>query len=413
MRRVLIVAYYFPPIGAAGSFRMAGFVRHLPEFGWEPTVIASAGGGHPVDESLEVAAARVIRAQTLEPSARWRGSPQPSGRADPRSPDRQPAARRIARNVWRAAAFPDPQVGWYPAAARAALRTARRERFDAVFSSSFPITAHLVAWTVSARMKLPWVAEFRDPWSDWIPRFPHRASARRLEQAIARRAARVVAPSVPLAERLGARWGITADAIGHGADGQPVARLPQDAPNPAVLSYVGSYYPQLHGSLAVVWEALAELRAERAISPVIRWVGELPPVIAEEVAAHGLDDLLEVTGRVSQRQALELLRSSSMVFACGLRSSDTFARAASPSKLVEYLVSGLPVLYIDDPAGDAARMLEGHPGCEVAAFDDRAHVRVALEAGLAGQVHDRDHAPFTRRARAMELARILDDACAG
>src|SRR5262245_57725434 len=39
MKSVLMIAYGFPPEGNAGVYRPLRFVRHLPSFGWHPTVI--------------------------------------------------------------------------------------------------------------------------------------------------------------------------------------------------------------------------------------------------------------------------------------------------------------------------------------------------------------------------------------
>src|SRR3954470_12489773 len=40
-KRVLIVHYFFPPVGGAGVPRVLKFVKYLPEFGWDVTVITS------------------------------------------------------------------------------------------------------------------------------------------------------------------------------------------------------------------------------------------------------------------------------------------------------------------------------------------------------------------------------------
>ena len=55
MRQVLIVAYYFPPIGGIGSIRAASFAKFLREFGWEATVLAPADTPHPADRSVMAA----------------------------------------------------------------------------------------------------------------------------------------------------------------------------------------------------------------------------------------------------------------------------------------------------------------------------------------------------------------------
>ena len=56
MRSVLILSYYFPPVGGAGAQRPAAFVRYLPRSGYQPIVVTGPGTAHsrwtPQDESL-------------------------------------------------------------------------------------------------------------------------------------------------------------------------------------------------------------------------------------------------------------------------------------------------------------------------------------------------------------------------
>ena len=41
-KRVIFIAYNFPPMGGGGVQRSVKFVKYLPEFGWEPAVVAAA-----------------------------------------------------------------------------------------------------------------------------------------------------------------------------------------------------------------------------------------------------------------------------------------------------------------------------------------------------------------------------------
>lgn len=80
MRRVLVLAYHFPPIGGAGVQRNAKFVRYLPEFGYEPVVVTGPGSGidrwTPTDPTLEgdvPVGVEVHRIQAPDPPhGRWR-----------------------------------------------------------------------------------------------------------------------------------------------------------------------------------------------------------------------------------------------------------------------------------------------------------------------------------------------------
>src|SRR3981081_1613646 len=43
--RVLMIAHHFPPAGGSGSNRALAFARHLPNYGWTPTVLTPATVG--------------------------------------------------------------------------------------------------------------------------------------------------------------------------------------------------------------------------------------------------------------------------------------------------------------------------------------------------------------------------------
>src|SRR4051812_44615969 len=113
MRRVLIVAYYFPPIAGIGSIRAASFAKHLPEFGWEPTVLAPEGTPHAQDPSLDVAEVHVVRARSLEFSRRRPAVAAPAGgAAGPQQPASRSAPSRHVREAVKQVVFPDAQIGW-------------------------------------------------------------------------------------------------------------------------------------------------------------------------------------------------------------------------------------------------------------------------------------------------------------
>src|SRR5215203_5854483 len=70
--RALFIAYTFPPVGGAGVQRTTKFVKYLPHFGWDASVLTARNPSVPVrDETLcgdVPASTRVVRARTFEPS---------------------------------------------------------------------------------------------------------------------------------------------------------------------------------------------------------------------------------------------------------------------------------------------------------------------------------------------------------
>src|SRR5207244_9803580 len=76
MISVLMIAYGLPPEGNAGVYRSLRFVRHLPSFGWQPTIITlDTDAFERYDPSLLSQVPKeveVIRVRNLDP---WQGIP--------------------------------------------------------------------------------------------------------------------------------------------------------------------------------------------------------------------------------------------------------------------------------------------------------------------------------------------------
>jgi glycosyltransferase involved in cell wall biosynthesis len=401
-----MVAYYFPPLGGIGSIRLASFARHLPEFGWDPIVLAPRDTPHAIDRGLAFPEESVVRARSLELSRVASSLPQ----ARNAGPESKGGVRAFLRKgAHRYLYYPDAQAGWYPGAVLAGRRVLKEHRIDAVYSSSFPITAHLVARTLSRQAGIPWIAEFRDPWSDNLPPdHPHRRRAARLERSIADTATALVMPTPTWAAHFGARWEREIAVVSNGYDeGLESAFADWIAPDPPVLTHLGSYYPgrQDYRSL---WEVLARLdRSGQSRGLRVRFVGEVGAALRAELAAAGIEHMVEVTGFVPHDEAMRLLAGSSMLFASAESGADPVVRGCIPAKLFEYLATGLPIMLLGDHAADAGALLADHTNCFVVEPTDADAVAAALELGLGAGRHSRSVENLTRRARTRTLAGVF------
>ncbi len=189
-----MIAYFFPPLGGIASLRALRFARGLPESGWEALVVAPRSGDYHYDPTLSYPEDKVVRTLSLEISRTGRGALRKiAGKGIPEQASVLARARQFVR---RWIYLPDPQVGWYPFALAAARGVVRQQRVDAIFSSSYPITAHLVARRLHRDTGLPWVADFRDLWTDWVWRGELRGRLdSRLEHALLAEATAIVTVS--------------------------------------------------------------------------------------------------------------------------------------------------------------------------------------------------------------------------
>jgi glycosyltransferase involved in cell wall biosynthesis len=398
--RVLVLAYHFPPHGGGGVQRTLKLVKYLPRHGFDPIVVTSRPGGYPLRDATlhaDVPAGTVILRAPSAPTrvARWKA---------------EGLLRRLGLSVRPAAmlGWPDEMVGWLPGAAYQALRAVRRYRPDVLLSTAWPVTAHVAALAVHRLTGLPWVADFRDPWS----LNPHvqrsfaplaRASAALERQVTSRAAAAVVVDES--VELLGIEPGDPRLVIvRNGVDGDD---LPAPAPAPAGdrfrLSYVGSLYGSRDA--APVLAAVRGLAATGSITPgtfELRLVGD-----ASIAGDHDMDGIpITRTGYVDHVRALrEMAAASALLFYAPAGSR------GSSGKIYEYLASGRPVLCVASRDSLARRLVEDLGAGPCIDPGDADGIRVALER-LMGAWRDGSLA-IDPAVREEALRRFSRDALAG
>jgi glycosyltransferase involved in cell wall biosynthesis len=197
MKTALIVAYDFPPLRTSGVYRPVKFAKYLPEFGWRPIILTVKNYSTTcLDQSLlenlpeeaKIYRAHSIELKRLEKAVfdRVYHTPAVSGMA-PHVVDAKaavlaeaspPSALSIKSLVKHAVLSPlsrlthnylynpDEWVGWIPMAVQVGLKAIRQEKVDVIISTSPPATNHLVALWLKRLSRKPWVADFRDPWTD-------------------------------------------------------------------------------------------------------------------------------------------------------------------------------------------------------------------------------------------------------
>ena len=421
-RRVLMVAYFFPPLAGGGVHRVLSFTRYLPRHGWDCTVVCAGPRDYWVtDPSLEARvdpATEVLRVEGGSGLAAWlKLRPGTAGRR----PDSVFAGLR-ALSDW--ALFPDSYAGW---ARRAERRTLARleQGADVVLTSSPPDSAHLAGLAAKRRRAARWVADFRDPWMCLHFRKPptawHRRRHERLEREVLRGADRVLAASRTHADQLRARY------AGEGLDPARVIHLPNgyepaagerdaagDTPHGEafLIAYTGtlSLMPDVEVFLEAVHDLLARLpEARRRLRA--RLAGPFDAGYQDRALALGLTGIVEFTGPLPHAAARALQRGAQLLVHWQPRQFPSMV----PGKLYEYFESGRPIVAVLDPDIEAAALLRG-AGAVVVAPGDRA----TLSAELERRYRDwRERGPepsrvpgwleeHTRERLAGRLAQVLD-----
>ncbi len=363
LRRVLVVAYYFPPMGLSGVQRVAKFVKYLPDYGWLPTVLTVEPHGYfaydpPLWEELVRAGVEVRRTTSFDPT-RLFGKKQTVA-----LPDETTRRRLSGLSQWLF--VPDNKIGWYGPAVRAGRQVLRVERYHAVFSSAPPYTAHLVAKSLSRAARLPLVTDFRDDWlgnpRHTYPTPLHRRLHARLEREVLRASDRVVAINRHIAEGLRRRHpGVLPDDAVHvipqGFDPEDFLVPPAPRPQGKMrLLYAGVFYDAQKPDffLRGLHEFITRRPEARAMVEAL-FVGLLPAAAVELVEDLGMADLVTGAGYLPHRETVAHLRAADVLWmTIGDRPG---AEGISTGKLFEYLGAGKPILALI-PDGMAREALE-------------------------------------------------------
>ncbi|MBN1780440.1 glycosyltransferase family 4 protein [bacterium] len=371
MKKVLIIAYYFPPSGGAGVQRVMKFVKYLPEFGWEPLVLTvNENAGFPVrDSSLlnEIPKdIRVIRTRIFEP---YRAFHRFTGKSSAQGTDmatlhrrRRSLRERIAEFVRSNFFIPDARCFWRSTAVPAGKKLLKNERIDLIFSSAPPYTTHLVARAIADYADLPWIADFRDSWVDWLSAPKRTGISRRIdlamENSVLKRADHITHVTRGIQQDLLSRhpdvskekWSL----IPNGFDREDFNGLtPETAGTHFVITYTGSLYghrnPEsfLEG-LRLLFQNQPQYRQKIRV----QFIGRVDPEFIRAFGAFG-DHIVHIP-YVTHRESLEYMLKSDVLL---LIIDDARAsRSIITGKCYEYLASGRPILAIA-PEGEAADLI--------------------------------------------------------
>lgn len=414
-RRVLVVAYYFPPMGLSGVQRVAKFVRYLPAHGWDPVVLTVHPGGYfAFDQALldeiEEAEVPVIRTASWDPTRMF-------GRAkEVKLPNESRRARLARLSQW--VFVPDNKIGWLPPAVTTGWRLAREQPFDAVLSSAPPYTGHLIGTAISRITDTPLVADFRDDWlgnpRHTYPTKLHRHVHARMERWVMKRAARVTAINRYIAASLGERHPASADAIRVIPQGYDAADFQQeiDLARKARmrLLYTGVFYHAQRPDVFLRGLArLIDRRPELRSRVEAVFAGLLPAHTERLIERLHLQNVVRHLGYLDHDETVAQLQQADVLWMTVGRQRGE--EQISTGKLFEYVGSRKPVLGLVPP-GAAADALRAYGAGLIVDPDDTEGVAAALEQLYRQWEEGRLPAPddgFVQRHERSRLAEHLAD----
>ncbi len=359
-KKILIIAYVFPPIAYAGTYRTLRLCKHLLQLNYDITVltIAEQPDLHNdfsllgrISEKI-----KIVRTWTIDP---WRSYQKvkatlvkfPGGRL----------LNKVFSRIIYLFSLPDHMIGWVPFALPVAIKLDRREKFDIVYTSSPPHSQQLIGWMLKLLLRKKWVADLRDPVLDnvgnsEINRLEY-FLLNQLERRILYNAAVVVANTRNAQETIQQKYPHSDIRLIYNSFDQDEFRdLPNKKFDRFTVSHIGSIYQ--FRKVDHIFTAMTSLDKEGRITPDnfrLLFVGFNEPGLYDEVKCFGLEKYVEIKEMVEHREALRLMAQSHLLLL--IKGFGRNSGAQIPGKLFEYLGTGNKILCIAPKNSEAAEII--------------------------------------------------------
>jgi hypothetical protein len=436
MKTVLIVSYLFPPVNTIGAVRIGKLAKYLPEFGWTPVILTSiTTDSMPQSLPVEIPSSQVIRTLSYSIYSKIVGESSEICRNSLRTPSSSNTntilkLRVILVSLLRSIKFIYSlplidrlisfQFGWKTKAIKAGNNYIEKNKIDALFSSFGPSVSHIVASNIQRKAKIPWIAEYRDPWSqsEYLRMIqPFQCIEELWEKKTLKNASLIVTVSNTFAQRLEYLHSKPTIVIPNGFDEEDYYEEISQT-DKFTITYTGNIYPGKRDPEPLL-KAIALLKRAGKIKPdnfELRFFGNnVKQCLNNLVDKYDINNLVILNGPISFKESIERQKESSVLLL--LSWNDPKDVGTLTGKIYEYLGAKRPILALAYEGGEIARLLH-ETSCGVVVNDLEGIKNVItkwLEEYQFNQKIKSYYAPnndmitkYTRREQARHLAEALD-----
>jgi glycosyltransferase involved in cell wall biosynthesis len=371
MKKVLFISYYWPPSGKASLQWPLKIIKHLPAFGWIPSVLTVDKDSFTQKDATFLNEipdkVKVIKARSFEPFDIYKkilGKKKEDQLIASETISKQNTSFAHQLSVWlRMNVFiPDARVGWYFPAVKAGTNFLSDEKIDAVVSIGPPHTTHLVGKKFAANSGIPHVPVFIDPWVDISYYKEYKRSQltltidKRLEKSVLENASAIIyvtetmkndyIKKYPRIENKSnvLYWGYSEEDF---SSLSPSLSL-KDKKDEEIILHAGNIFD--HQNPKEFWKTInKEISIGRKLKLV--FIGTVSPGIKQSITNSGLDTFTEYKGFLPYKQMLNEMLNANYLLVCASEPRHV------PGKLFEYLRAGKPIIAFGDGNDEVKKII--------------------------------------------------------
>lgn len=421
VKKVLIIAYYFPPLGMGGVQRVTKFAKYLPLFGWKPYVLTVKEVEYLAkDSSLLEGVPRnvqIIRTGSFDPLRIWHVLKSTFRRKK----DKPINAYNIRKSrLFSSFFFPDNKVGWIPFALSNGLKLCQKEKIDLIFSSSPPPSLHLTGYLLKRITGIPWIADFRDPWTGYkmesYPTLFHLFLKKKMQRLIVNHANKVIVANHAIKEDFGKHHSDAKNIylVEQGYDEEDFPTVHSPSSETFIIGYLGTFSldcdpePFLSALGTLIDEGMIPKEEIKFVHVGLSMGIDLNRLIEK----HRLKEVVQLKGYLSHPEALNEMQKASLLL---LVTSDH--PLIFPAKVFEYLRLKKPILGILPKESQIAKLLIEMKAGVVVSPEDKEGIRGAMlscftnfaKGGVASDISEDEIKQFDRKSITQKLASLFDE----
>ncbi|MEK6616900.1 MAG: glycosyltransferase family 4 protein [Bacteroidota bacterium] len=427
MKKVLIITYYWPPSGGAGVQRWLKFVKYLREFGWEPIVYTPENPEAPaIDNSLlkDVPTnLTVLKTKIWEPYNLYKNfigqKKDEKINAGFLTEKKKPGlAEKISIWIRGNMFIPDARRFWIKPSVEFLSEYLMKNPVDAMVSTGPPHSMHLIALGLKNKINIPWLVDFRDPWTniDFYDKLMLTKSSdekhKQLEKKVLRNADAVVAIGWNMAEDFKKIVDRKIEIITNGYDEDDFPKKEITLDEKFSISHIGAMNADRNPK--ILWAALSELLSENAELKndlKIHFVGKTDFSVFNDLGKYNLTPFVVKTNYLPHNKITEVMQSSQLLL-LAINNTPNSAGVIS-GKLFEYLAAKRPILAIGLENGDAARIIRETNSGTIIDFRDKEKMKREIQKMYSAYKEEKLHANgstisnYSRKEETKMLTQVL------
>jgi|TARA_R100000479_G_scaffold130736_1_gene68731 glycosyltransferase involved in cell wall biosynthesis len=385
MKKALIITYYWPPAGGPGVQRWLNFVKYFKEFGIDPVVYVPENPHYPlIDPSFETDVpndVEILKHPVNEPYkfakllSKKKTSQISSGIISEKKPS---FVEKLL--LWIRGNFfiPDARIGWVKPSVSFLKKYISENLIDTIITTGPPHSLHLIGLQLQKETNIPWIADFRDPWTTI-----HYHKSLRLSKASEKKHKQLEAEVLKSADLITVTSPttkkefkeITQKSIEVITNGYEIReKITPNLDTKFSIAHIGSLLSERNPT--VLWNVFSELVSENkefANDFQLTLAGTISESVVDSIKQNGLEDNLKLLGYVSHSEALQMQHEAQVLLLLEIDRPET--KAIIPGKLFEYFAAERPIVALGPKGSDIEQLIRETESGQFFAYSEKGKLK--------------------------------------